>query len=115
MRDQQVRVQYAVVQVDARARGDAAAGALPRMKSGKPQVEIVIERTNLMIGNPQLAETSLAEELEPIVPGQRELLGMIRPIGRDRLSRLQLRTVVLGRLGVALQLLPCEDGPIEDL
>jgi hypothetical protein len=115
MRNKQIRVEHAAVQVDARSRGDAAAGALLGVKRREPQVEIVVVRTDLIVGNPQLAETSPAEQLEPIVPDQCELLGMIRHLGRDWLSRLKIRAVALGRLDLARQLLPCDDDPAEDL
>ena len=86
MRNKQVRVEHAAVQVDARTRGDAAASAFFRVKCREPQIEIVIVPTDLVVGNPQLAESAPAERLEPIVPGQREVLGMIRHVGRDRLA-----------------------------
>ena len=61
MRDKQLRIEHAAVQVDARAWGDAAAGALLRVEGGKPQVEIVIERADLTVGNPKLAQAFLDE------------------------------------------------------
>lgn len=101
MRNKQLRVEYAAVQVDARAGGDTAAGALLRVESGKPQVEIVIERADLMIGNPEFTQAFSREPLKAIIPGERELLGMIRCIARDRLGRLEIRPVARRRPGAA--------------
>jgi hypothetical protein len=93
MWDKQLWVKHAAVQVDARAGGGAATGTLLRVKGRESQVEIVIERADLIVGNPKLPQAFPGERLKAIVPGERELLGMVRGIGRDRLGRREIRPV----------------------
>ena len=57
MWDKQLRIEHAAVQVDP-TWGDAAASAFLRVESGKPQAEIVIERSDLPVGNPNFAGDS---------------------------------------------------------
>ncbi len=61
MREKQLRVEYTAVQVNAPTEGNSAAGALLWVEGGKPQVEIVIESADPMVGNPKLAEALLGE------------------------------------------------------